>query len=63
MSDFFKMSSTEHSICVQFCYKMRKTAKKNYSLLKLVGNCGKTTVLPHVQANDGKINAISALVH
>jgi hypothetical protein len=40
-----------------------KMAKKNNSLLKVVENCGKRTVLPHVQATDGKINAISALVH
>jgi hypothetical protein len=42
---------------------MRKTAKKNYSLLKIVENYGMMTVLPHVQATNGKINAISALVH
>jgi hypothetical protein len=42
---------------------MGKTANKNYSLLKVVENCGKTTiVLPHVQATGGKINAINALV-
>jgi hypothetical protein len=40
-----------------------ENCQEKMSLLRTVQNCGMMTVLSHVQATDGKINVISALVH